>query len=136
MRNHEDAQPEIKELAQAMLAAMEASDPVYRHVHLPYITDGEEREYIKGLRTLEDLYKISTARCARISYLTHDGLTPSVESDIKLHDRLVSSRPIHASPTEHQAEAAVLEEDDGKFFKNLRSWKPYRIQVELNLNKE
>ena len=64
-----------------------------------------------------------------MSYLTHDGQTPSIDKDIRLHDQLVGSVPIHASPTEHQAFAA----DDDEFYKNFRGWKQYRIDVEARL---
>ena len=44
------------------------------------------------------MLKISTARCARLSYMTFDGEI-DYEKDIKLHDQLLASR--HASPFEH-----------------------------------
>lgn len=47
--------------------------------------------------------KISVARCARTSYLTHEGTKPTVTKDLKLYDDLVGARPLHASPAEHQA---------------------------------
>lgn len=130
LRNHKDAQPEIRELAIAMLAAMENSTPEYREVHLPYVTREEEKMYINGEIDEATLFKISAARCARVSYLTHDGSAPSIDKDIRLHDQLVGSVPIHASPTEHQAVIA----DDDRFYKNFRGWKQYRIDVEERLN--
>ena len=48
--------------------------------------------------------KISVGRCARVSYLTHDGRRDPKE-DVALHDRLVGSSPMHASPAEHVAQA-------------------------------
>ena len=50
------------------------------------------------------LLKISVGRCARVSYLTHDGRR-AIEEDIALHDRLVVQTPLHASPAEHVAQA-------------------------------
>lgn len=129
LRNHKDAQPEIRELAIAMLSAMENSTPVHRKYHIPYLTDAEEEGYAEGYWDLDTLLKISTARCARVSYLTHDGNTPDIDKDIRLHDQLVVSVPIHASPTEHQAIAAA----DDEFYKNFRGWKQYRIDVENRL---
>lgn len=129
LRNHKDAQPEIRELAIAMLAAMENSTPIYREYHFPYLTETEEKSYIDGHLDLDTLLKLSTARCARVSYLTHDGNTPSMDKDIKLHDQLVGSVPIHASPTEHQAFAAT----DNKFYKNFRGWMQYRMDIEKSL---
>lgn len=121
LRNHKDAQPEIKALAIEMLSALENSTPKYQNNHLPYVTQDERSMY-----DLETCFKLSAARCARVSYLTHDGGKPTLEKDIKLHDQLVGSRPIHASPTEHQAIAV----DDTGYIKNFRGWKQYRVDVE------
>lgn len=114
LRRHKDAQPEIKALADAMHAAMAASTPRMLsngEWHLPYVTD-KEREYADSAENVQysdvpishdDLIKASVARCARVSYLTHDGKKPSMEADLKLYDRLVGMVPLHASPAEHQA---------------------------------
>lgn len=126
LRCHPDAQPEIRELADQMRKAMGASVPVELEIgewHLPYITK-QDREEIKHEM---DLIRVSVARCARVSYLTHDGIRAPIEKEIDLHDRLVASNPIHASPTEHQACAAF--NPDGKH-KNFVGWRQYRIQVE------
>jgi hypothetical protein len=57
----------------------------------------------------ERLKKISAGRCARLSYLTHDGKRDYKE-DIALHDRLVASG--HMSPTEHLARPMTRDEFD------------------------
>lgn len=49
------------------------------------------------------LLKMSTARCARVSYLNHDSTKPTIADDLALYERLVGAAPIHASPCEHQA---------------------------------
>ncbi len=70
------------------------------------------------------LAKISVGRCARVSYLTHDGRRDITE-DIALHDRLVGQVPLHASPTEHVAQA--LGETWGSSWSgNFRGWLQYR----------
>lgn len=51
--------------------------------------------------------KISTARCARLSYMTFDGEI-AYEKDLKLHDTLLESQ--HMSPFEHCARAMNEEE--------------------------
>ncbi|MGF3919727.1 hypothetical protein, partial [Staphylococcus aureus] len=51
---------------------------------------------------------MSAARCARVSYLTHDGQNPLLAKDLELYRRLVESRPLHASPLEHQAIATAF----------------------------
>jgi hypothetical protein len=55
--------------------------------------------------TYERLRKISVGRCARVSYLTHDGKRDQ-QADIDLHDRLLTSG--HWSPFEHVAEALAV----------------------------
>lgn len=110
LRDHEDAQPEIRELAVQMKNAMRYSEPVkleYGQWHLPYVKEEEIIEYSeKGViegSIFDELIKLSVARCARVSYLTHDQKEPNVKADLKLYDRLLGSQPIHASPAEHQA---------------------------------
>lgn len=110
LRCHPDAQPEFQELALAMRDAMAKSKPRstksqdlrWANWHLPYVSATERK-----LFNIDDCVKISAARCARVSYLTHDGRNPKVEEDIKLFDRLVGSIPLHASPIEHQACGAI-----------------------------
>jgi thymidylate synthase ThyX len=123
LRRHADAQPEIKVLADAMWQARVDNDPILLlpgQWHLPYVnTDGQSNDvdqatdYLTNQGTLrwvptyeqiiDLLKKVSVARCARVSYLTHDGRQTTVEEDIKLYERLVGSQPLHASPAEHQA---------------------------------
>lgn len=126
LRSHKDAQPEIRILSDLMKAEYEASKPTLLAKddwHLPYTTFEDItliKDYItsdSALRVLsmieqfdDILIKISVARCARVSYLTHDGRTPSIKNDLNLYDRLVGSVPLHASPTEHQARAITQNE--------------------------
>lgn len=114
LRRHEDAQPEIYELACRIHEAREASTPKllkFGEWHLPYITD-EERE--DQFFSTEDnvknntLAKISAARCCRVSYLKHDGTKANVEEDLQLFERLAGSVPLHASPLEHQATPDII----------------------------
>jgi hypothetical protein len=104
LRRHKDAQPEIKRLADLMWEAEQESKPKLLQPgrwHLPYITQKEKDEPIRF--DLNILRKVSVARCARVSYLTHDGRQTSVEEDLTLFNRLVGAQPLHASPAEHQA---------------------------------
>ena len=101
LRDHEDAEPNIDELAKTMKRAMLASTPdmlSFGDWHLPYVRKEELKKH-----GIEICRKLSAARCARVSYLTHDGREPDVEKDIELFERLVGSVPLHASPIEHQA---------------------------------
>lgn len=126
LRCHKDAQPEMQALAYAMHHASQASTPQYvanGGWHLPYVSEDEKHQY--GVDTL---IKMSAARCARVSYLTHEGKAPNVEEDINLYNRLVNAVPPHMSPVEHQAMAVP----SSKFFANFRGWKQHRWDLERN----
>lgn len=119
LRNHKDADPTIKDLAQRMWDEREASYPTLLENgewHLPYIREEDWIEAFKHLkkgRVLRSepsgeevdtlLVKISTARCARISYKAFDGKVATIEQDLDLFNKLVTSDLVHASPSEHQA---------------------------------
>lgn len=127
LRCHPDAQPEIKALAELMYEKYIANTPNELQEgewHLPFIEEkavstfySESGEAVRtdegtswdvkmGYKLEDDtLIKRSVARCARVSYLNHDGTQSTVEQDLALYDRLVGSAPIHASPAEHQAMA-------------------------------
>lgn len=118
LRLHKDAQPEMRALAQVMAAAMNGSTPndslgSRLGLHRPYVSELDvirADEYMRENGMDTDhlgsiLIKMSVARCARVSYLNHDGTEPDVVKDIELHDKLVASTPLHASPAEHQANA-------------------------------
>jgi thymidylate synthase ThyX len=152
LRTHEDAQPEIKALADAMLVAQNESAPMLLkrgEWHLPYVhtvrhraSDDSEWEF-DGYRvqtgaetwqavSLETALEVSVARCARVSYLTHEGKHPSIESDLALHDRLMNSQPLHASPAEHQAMPDYIDDRAGfqwampHMHGNFTGWIQYR----------
>jgi thymidylate synthase ThyX len=121
LRDHEDAEPHVRMLAQAMRAAMDGSKPRslwHGERHLPYAEDGSLH--------ISEALRVSAARCARVSYLTHDQRMPSVEEDLALADRLMKQEPMHASPLEHQAHAMM---DDDRWA-NLRGWQSWRHFLE------
>ena len=143
LRDHPDAQPEMRALAVAMKEAMANSTPKeldYGEWHLPYVNKKEDWNNIRkeGMdhNSWEPLIKISVARCARVSYLAQDGKPSTIDKDLALYDRLVGSRPFHASPCEHQARPRVMGIDDQDSFElcgNLVGWIQYRKVLE---NKE
>ncbi|HQT78607.1 MAG TPA: FAD-dependent thymidylate synthase [Rhodopila sp.] len=137
LRRHPDAQPEIYALADEMWEAMNASTPKERALaqwHLPFITE-EDYDFCKTApddpEGIHLLRKLSVARCARVSYRTHDGKKTDPEEDLKLHDRLLDSR--HLSPFEHVATpdepdfGLWLYEDEHR---NFEGWRQYRAVVE------
>lgn len=122
LRLHHDAQPEIQRLAQAIWDAMDNSVPVELlpgQWHLPYI-DAVDRRDVGYAPTL---CRISAARCARVSYVRHDGSAPTLEQDLALFDRLAGSVPVHASPLEHQAECLA---DGAARSGNFVGWRQFR----------
>jgi len=132
LRAHKDAQPEIYQLAMEMLDARRHSSPVERHRdrqltsswHLPYVTAEERAAHPEDPLHLA---KLSAARCARVSYLTHDGRTPNADEDLALYERLVGSRPLHASPIEHQAYPLPLATQRSN---NFVGWRQHREIIE------
>lgn len=117
LRRHEDAQPEIHELADKMFYAMDENTPVCTDWHIPYIQPDEQK------LPIETKCKIGTARCARVSYLTHTGKR-SIKKDMSLYDRLLSgSGHGHWSPFEHVAKAHP---DPRHRSGNIHGWIQYR----------
>ena len=136
LRRHRDAQPEIKLVADLWHEALEQTPAELIKLHdwhLPYIQEEDvdaARIHLQVGRITRDMpskYEIdnllvamSAARCARVSYLTHDGQKPSVVADLELYQRLVGAQPLHASPTEHQATPDFMRDAPG--FVNIEEW--------------
>jgi len=106
LRNHEDAQPEIRRLAEVMLEAVSYSSAVTLEAgdwHTPYFNGAFGTGcWISKADTdsLEDALAISSSCCAQVSYRLLDD---SIEKARMVYKRLVESSPVHASPFEHQA---------------------------------
>lgn len=136
LRDHEAAAPEIQAVATSMKMALNSSIPKLLKTdewHLPYVGAGERVGMSEGLAC-----KVSAARCARVSYLKHDGSTPSIDDDLVLYERLVGSMPIHASPVEHQATPDSYDHLHGwrnyKYHGNFVGWIQNRKLVESDFN--
>jgi thymidylate synthase ThyX len=128
LRISEHAQPEIRTVAELMRAAMEASTPVSKdhgewHLPLVYAEDDSAFSDLDAeAHPRIDIVKVSVARCARVSYLTHDGKR-DVDADLRLHDQLLSNG--HMSPFEHAAKVGTNTDDE--FVGNFRKpWLQYR----------
>lgn len=125
LRDHKDADPTIQVVARCMRVAMDASRPRTLQAgewHLPFLSP------LENLSPQHDMLKrLSAARCARTSYLTHDKQRPDRAQDYKLFDRLAGAAPQHLSPTEHQATPS----GDTAFHANFRGWKQFRQEVDL-----
>lgn len=131
LRCHKDAQPEIQELANAIRVELTFNQPIELQPgqwHLPYILL-EEIEVWGGLADPSGvLRKASAARCARASYMTHGTDRIDIDKDLGLFRRLVGSRPLHASPTEHQATPV-----GDSFNRNFYGWRQQRVDIETGL---
>lgn len=116
LRDHPAAQPEIRELARVMRNAIQGSVAVqlgWDEWHTPYLTG--------GYGVFADT-PYSAARCARVSYLNHDGSKSDYDKDLELSNLLRKER--HASPFEHQARPTP-----GERHANFNGWKSYRAEL-------
>ena len=121
LRNHEDAQPEIREIARRMEEVYNSTIP--RSVrqgdwHMPLMDDLEQ---LKETFSEPDICLIAVGRCARVSYLTHAGVRDP-KADLALAQRLQDSG--HMSPFEHLAQA--LHRINRSFYGNFRGWMQFR----------
>lgn len=117
------AQPEIMAAAVAMRAAFDASQPrplADGDWHTPLIQPDEADLHLEARK------RISAARCARVSYLTHDGRR-DLSVDEQLYDRLVTADPPHWSPLEHVARPLADGEQPAG---NLGGWRQLRHDIE------
>lgn len=121
LRNNTDAQPDIQTVAKKINELLNNTKPAILKVgewHLPFINH-EEKDF-----NIELKKKISSARCARVSYFLFNGKISDVESDKNICDRLVTSG--HWSPLEHVAQASENLERSGNFV----GWKQYRKEFQ------
>lgn len=121
LRCTDDAQPEIAKIAFLSLQIADDNPTLAiarGEFHLPFVTD-EERAQHGPIRSA----KLSTARCARVSYLQHNG-THDPERDFALYERLVADQ--HNSPLEHAARA----ETSMVTSRNFNGWTQFRDLVE------
>lgn len=126
LRCHEDAQPEIQQLAYLMKDALRNAQPKTLDEgdwHLPFILDHEREKY-----SVAECVIMSTARCARVSYGLFDGKPSTYEKDYDLYHKLVIAEPPHASPTEHPAQALK-----GKWA-NFSNFRQHRWELEMGEN--
>lgn len=153
LRDHQDAQPEFRELAVAIREAINDSTPIHRlsdpglyltgkhgssrygsneqSWHLPYVTDEERAIY-----NVHTLTKLSAVRCARVSYRPHDNSDPLDMNKVNdTFTKLALSDPVHASPFEHQAAPGTHHEV--KLSRNFdKSWWQYRSVLEFRIGME
>ena len=132
LRTHADAQPEIQRLARMMRKAYYNAEPMqlYRgEWHVPYVERvrdvmGTLRYYIDGLELdAEEALKVSASAAAQTSYRKNDLTLDKAEA---IYRRLVTAKPVHASPFEHQATPLFWARSRCR---NFRGWKQYRTFI-------
>jgi len=125
LRRHPDAQPEIRHIANLMDEVIASSTPAElteEEWHLPFVLE-EER-----VLPVPILAKLAVARCARVSYETHDTGKIDHDKDIALHDSLRDSG--HMSPFEHIARPMTMAEYmDSPWSGNFLGWHQYRKDI-------
>lgn len=113
LRDHDDAQPEIHDLFAEMRRQYKTSQVITYlkpgEWHLPYIhlgftiTDNILKYFDPDNNELteQQALMISASLCAQVSYRKSDQTLEKAET---IYDRLVNSKPVHASVFEHQAQ--------------------------------
>lgn len=127
LRLAEDAQPEMRSLAEAIKGAMDKSTPEDSYYHVPYVDMNNGDVY--GDATVNNIVfskyaLLSAARCARVSYARLDGKPTDDDADIGLASKLLNDG--HMSPFEHCAIYAV----ESAYYGNLYHWRSYRNMIE------
>lgn len=166
LRCHKDADPTIQELARCMKEAYQESEeqglvelldvgewhtPFVHHYRgcedrLSYVISEDKEEL-----TLEEALKVSSSCCAQVSFRKLD---TSLEKAVNIYDKLVSSKPVHASALEHCAtpipaqngytthwdvlriDGVTHMDKDGEFYSgNFKSFIQYRQLIKDNVYK-
>ncbi|MFC7622309.1 FAD-dependent thymidylate synthase [Microlunatus sp. GCM10028923] len=122
LRANPEAQPEIGRVAELMQQAHRTGSPTTvpdGGWHLPLL---QPEEYDGTFEHTEQARQVSAARCARVSYLTHDGRR-DLDADLRLYRRLVESG--HLSPLEHVA----TPDTGGARIGNFLGWRQLRKTI-------
>lgn len=153
------AQPEIRAVADLMREAYDDSTPRLLNAqqwHLPYVDQEDLNALVAHVDAfspsiyrliIREAQKVSAARCARVSYLTHEGKR-DITADLALYERLVTADPPHWSPLEHVAtpwpanvssNVGLNYQRDGVYYRmetprpmvgNLLGWRSLRTEFE------
>jgi thymidylate synthase ThyX len=135
LRNNPKAHPDIWVLAGMMQElyedAREPEEVPYGKWHMPLLCPadileacarldggklwgtGEVPRELLSDRVEELLMHVSSARCARVSLLTHEGKR-DLDDDLGLHDELLTNG--HMSPFEHVARPATPQDDSLRYY--------------------
>ena len=158
LRYHKDAFPEIAKLAELMYKSYTESEPELLSPgewHTPFVSherdaDGNLSYFVEEISlanaqsykylTLDEALKISSSCCAQVSYRKAD---TSLEKALSIYDKLITMKPCHASPLEHQAtpvngeiwpEGVTHQDCNGyPWSGNFKQWIQYRQLIPDNV---
>jgi len=126
LRDNPLAQPQIRHAAHLMRVAYENSAPTLLgpdQWHLPFIQAEDRTEGV----SIEELIMRAVARCARVSYRTHDGRRDP-ERDRRLYHQLEANG--HMSTFEHVARPMRPDERAASPWSgNFYGWHQYRKDI-------
>lgn len=100
LRDHDDAQPEIRAIAVLIREALKRSTPVEHWIHLPFIAEQDIPAEPVPYLEVKPLMMLSATECAQISYGDKTKAKKSTAT-LTLGERLFESK--HYSPFEHPA---------------------------------
>lgn len=133
LRDHGDAEPHMRMLAQEVRKCLEREDDIQTlqpgDWHMPFVdaVEWESFDHVDPVidpdAILKKELKLSAARCASTSYKTVEGFDMTLERAELIWDKLIGSEPIHASPFEHVAQADEMVDslgDDGDLWQDWR----------------
>lgn len=121
------AMPEFRIAAEMIRDALATSTPTklnWFEWHTPYVGLNVDDD----LLGIMDRLKVSVARCARTSYLTHDGIR-DIKKDIELYEGTLANYG-HWSPLEHVAICLPREWEEAHFGNFVKPWHQMRHFVE------
>jgi len=139
LRTDKPCRPEFRAWAIAIKQTIEQSVPKELKPGEWHIPFGDQMP--PGLSLSEQL-QVATARCARLSYATHDGKR-DIQEDVRLHNQLLQDG--HMGPLEHSAMAVceyfiappkipcyarLASQTTPVFTRNFRGFYSYRAMVE------
>jgi hypothetical protein len=127
LRCHPDAQPECRrpfEMIRDLLASSTPNEEEEGEWHIPMCGDFDQ--LVAENFTLDEILRIAVGRCARVSYLTHDGRRDPRE-DLALANRIEASG--HMSPFEHVAQAMSGCLRCSARIGNFVGWSQYRKHI-------
>lgn len=148
LRLDKAADPTMRKLAESMWVVFDSGNPMTLKPgewHTPWVSTEDMAECMKAAEehyptpASEIAIRVSVARCARLTYRSFiTGKRSTVSEDRELYSKLILSKPIHASPAEHQATPDWLYPQAGGLGKwamplqhgNFIGWRQYRKTLE------